>query len=78
VRSPFILLGPAHLAALALSLLAPLLLAALVRFGRWPVDRLIRQGLAALLAVSWITGLLLFASRGWLSWSNALPLNLCD
>ena len=78
MRPPFIFLGPAHLAALALTLLAPLLLAALVRYARWPVDRLIRHGLAALLAFSWIAGFLLFASRGWLTWSNALPLNLCD
>jgi hypothetical integral membrane protein (TIGR02206 family) len=73
----FVLFGPAHLAALALALIVPLVLAALVR--RHPaLDRTFRSALALLLAGGWLAWLILFALRGWLTLSNELPLNLCD
>jgi hypothetical integral membrane protein (TIGR02206 family) len=67
-----------HLAALTLSVAVPLLLAALMRLARLPFDRLVRWALAAFLAIGWISWLVLFAHRGWLTMGNALPLNLCD
>jgi hypothetical integral membrane protein (TIGR02206 family) len=77
VRPTFILFGTAHLTALALAFLAPLLLAGLAR-ARPRADPMIRYGLAALLAGGWLAWYALFATRGWLTLSNALPLNLCD
>jgi hypothetical integral membrane protein (TIGR02206 family) len=42
------------------------------------LDASIRLGLAALLAGGWLCWYALFGLRGWLTLSNALPLNLCD
>ncbi len=78
VRPPFILFGTPHLAALALSLAAPLLMAALSRLWCPSLDRAARYFLAAFLVIGWICWFILFAQRGWLSVGNALPLNLCD
>jgi hypothetical integral membrane protein (TIGR02206 family) len=76
-RPAFILFGPAHLTALALAVVVPLLLAAVVR--RAPrLDGAIRFGLALLLGGGWLAWYALFAARGWLTLGNALPLNLCD
>jgi hypothetical integral membrane protein (TIGR02206 family) len=77
LSSAFILFGPAHLIALALALIVPVVLAALVRW-RSGLDRAFRYGLALLLAAGWLAWLVLFALRGWLTVSNELPLNLCD
>lgn len=77
MRPAFVLFGPAHLAALALAVLAPLLLAAAAR-ARPRLDPLIRYALAALLAGGWLAWYALFAARGWLTLANELPLNLCD
>jgi len=78
VRPPFLLFGTPHLAALALTVATPLLLAAPLRLGRVPLDRMARFGLAAFLVLGWICWFILFAQRGWLTIANALPLNLCD
>jgi hypothetical integral membrane protein (TIGR02206 family) len=76
-RPAFVLFGPAHLAMLALALLAPVALALSAR--RSPaLDRPIRVLLAALLAGGWLCWYAMFAARGWLSLGNGLPLNLCD
>lgn len=76
-RPLFVLFGPAHLSVLALALAAPLLFWMAAR--RNPAfDRPIRLFLAALLAGGWLCWYALFAARGWLTWGNALPLNLCD
>ena len=77
LSSGFILFGPAHLAALALALIVPLVLAALLRW-RSGLDLGFRYALALLLAGGWLAWLTLFAARGWLTLGNALPLNLCD
>ena len=77
VRPSFILFGYAHLIALTITVLAPLILAVMAR--RKPgVDLSIRYGLAAALAGGWLGWFVLFAARGWLTRANALPFNLCD
>lgn len=74
---PFVLFGPAHLAALALAALFPLAASAFTR-GHRGRDRALRWALAALLLGEWFAFYLVFQARGWLDWNNALPLNLCD
>jgi hypothetical integral membrane protein (TIGR02206 family) len=74
---PFILFGPAHLIALALSVIIPLLLALWVR--RSPArDHGVRLVLAMILITGWAGWYLMLGARGWLTPSDALPLNLCD
>lgn len=69
--------GFGHLAALTACLVVPLSLSlAARRRPQW--DRSIRLGLALLLAGAWVGWYALFALRGWLTFGNALPLNLCD
>lgn len=75
--TPFILFGPAHLVALALSVLVPLILAGWAR-GMPARDRGVRLVLAALLAAGWMGWYAMLGARGWLTQGNALPLNLCD
>ena len=77
MRPSFILFGPAHLIALAITVLMPMALAAVARC-QPTLDRPIRYGLAAILAGGWLGWLVLFAARGWLTRANALPFNLCD
>jgi len=77
VRPPFLPFGTPHLAALALTVATPLLLAVPTR-GRLSLDRFVRHCLAAFLVFGWISWLILFARRGWLDIGNGLPLNLCD
>jgi len=77
VRPPFLLFGAPHLVALFLTVATPLLLAVPSR-SHAALDRTVRFGLAAFLAIGWICWLILFAHRGWLTLGNALPLNLCD
>src|SRR5271165_2705666 len=74
---PFVFLGPSHITAIALTLAAPLALAAVSR-ARETYERNIRLGLAALLAVNWIGWMLLLYEKGWLNIGNEIPLNLCD
>ncbi len=74
---PFILFGPAHLIALALSVIVPLLLALWVR--RSPArDHGVRIVLATVLIAGWAGWYLMLGARGWLTRGDALPLNLCD
>ena len=77
-RSHFVMFGPSHLAALALTVTLPLLLAAAARSKGSAFDRAARWGLAALLGLGWVGWYLLFAQRGLLNLDNGLPLNLCD
>ena len=77
MSSGFVLFGPAHLAALALAVIVPVVLATLVR-QRPVLDMPIRRALALLLAGGWLGWYALFAARGWLTLGNGLPLNLCD
>ena len=74
---PFVLFGPAHLAALAVAFLFPLAAGHFAR-GHPARDRAVRWLLAALLLGEWIAFYLVFLGRGWLNVNNGLPLNLCD
>ena len=76
----FVLFGPSHLTAIALTLTVPLALALLARhehLGRH-ADRLARIGLAGFLAVGWICWYGLTVWRHELRLGNGLPMNLCD
>jgi len=75
--APFVLFGPAHLTALALAFLLPLVLSVFTR-GHPARDRAVRWLLAAFLAGEWLIFYELFWARGWFDWSNALPMSLCD
>ena len=75
---PFVLFGPTHLVALALTVIAPLALAGVTRVEP-ASDRLIRLGLAMLLTGGWLCWFALFAARGWLTpgqWPAAQSLRL--
>ena len=74
---PFVLFGPAHLIALALSVAVPLLLALWTR-ARPLRDQGVRILFAALLIAGWVGWYAMLWARGWLAPGNALPLNLCD
>ena len=69
--------GPAHLAALALAFLFPIVAGLFARRHAMG-DRAVRWFLAALLLGEWVAFYLVFAARGWLNLNNGLPLSLCD
>ena len=76
----FVLFGPAHLAAISLTLLVPLAMALLARhehLGRH-ADRLARIGLVCFLTLGWIGWYGQMLWRHELGLDNALPMNLCD
>jgi hypothetical integral membrane protein (TIGR02206 family) len=80
VHPLFVLFGPAHLTAVALTLIAPLALALLARhehLGRH-ADRLTRIGLTGFLALGWICWYGQTLGRHELRLGNGLPMNLCD
>jgi hypothetical integral membrane protein (TIGR02206 family) len=80
VSHPFVLFGPPHLTAIALTVLVPLLLALLARhehLGRH-ADRIARIALAAFMLLGWLGWYGTSAARGVLTLDNGLPLNLCD
>jgi hypothetical integral membrane protein (TIGR02206 family) len=80
VSHPFVLFGPSHLTAIAITLALPLAMALLARhehLGRH-ADRIARRTLAAFLVIGWLCWYGLGAARGTLSLDNALPMNLCD
>jgi hypothetical integral membrane protein (TIGR02206 family) len=79
LHDKFILFGPQHLIVMALTFTIPLLLAIVMRTTRSTrFDETVRRAFAAVLIGTWIAWYVLFISRGWLSWGNALPMNLCD
>src|ERR1700731_336130 len=73
----FVQFGPSHVAAIALSVLLPLALAALSR-GRSRSARTICLFFAAGLIATWVLWYWLIAQRGWLSAATILPMQLCD
>ena len=76
----FVLFGPSHLVAIALTLGVPLAMALVARhehLGRH-ADRLTRQGLALLLLAGWAGYLLVNGMRGELNLDRSLPMHLCD
>ena len=77
MSGPFVLFGPAHLGALALAFVLPLVLSLFTR-GHPARDRVVRWLLAAWLLGEWVFFYGVFWARGWLDWTNGLPLSLCD
>src|SRR3954470_6039396 len=80
VSPRFVLFGPPHLAAIALTLAVPLALALLARhehLGRH-ADRLTRIGLAAFLVLGLICWYGQTLWRHQMNLGNGLPMNLCD
>jgi hypothetical integral membrane protein (TIGR02206 family) len=74
---PFPLFGPAHLVLLAAVPATGLGLAAVIR-ARRGLERPIRLGLSALLAVNQIAYLVYAGARGWIAPPGGLPLEICD
>lgn len=79
MQPKFMLFEPDHLVVLALTVIVPVVLAFVSAGGRRvALDKTIRWSFAAALIATWIGWYVLFISRGWLTWGNALPMNLCD
>jgi hypothetical integral membrane protein (TIGR02206 family) len=74
MHDKFVLFGPQHLIVMALTLAVPLALAAL----RGERRRTVSLAFAAALIATWIAWYVLFIERHWITWSNVLPMNLCD
>lgn len=76
----FVLFGPSHLAAIALTLAVPLMMALVARHEHQgpPADRATRTGLALLLLGGWIFWYGISAWRGELTLERFLPMHLCD
>ncbi|HSM96385.1 MAG TPA: TIGR02206 family membrane protein [Rhizomicrobium sp.] len=74
---PFVLFGRDHLTVLALTLIVPLLLAALTRRSRHAV-RVMQWSFAAWLIEAWIFWLWMIFHLGWESPQTLLPMHLCD
>jgi hypothetical integral membrane protein (TIGR02206 family) len=75
----FVLFGPDHLGALALTVLVAIGLVRLVRSDpETRVSMAVRFGLAALLLGATATTLIGWARQGRLQWLDLLPLHLCD
>jgi hypothetical integral membrane protein (TIGR02206 family) len=80
VSPQFVLFGPSHLAAIALTLAVPLTMALVARhehLGRH-ADRMTRIGLALLMLGGWAFWFGLNAWRGELTLERFLPMHLCD
>jgi hypothetical integral membrane protein (TIGR02206 family) len=77
--APFVVFGPSHQIALALIVVVPLVLAALVKATRSVIlSRAISWGLAAVIVGAWIAWYIVFTQMGWITIGNALPLDLCS
>jgi hypothetical integral membrane protein (TIGR02206 family) len=77
MHDKFVLFGREHVIVMTLTFTVPLALA-LIGKGHERRDALIRRFYAAVLIGTWVAWYVLFISRGWLTWANALPMNLCD
>jgi hypothetical integral membrane protein (TIGR02206 family) len=73
----FVWFGAAHIAAIALSVCVPLVLATLAR-ARSRLARAIRFALAAELIATWILWYWLIIAHGWVSARTLLPMDLCS
>jgi hypothetical integral membrane protein (TIGR02206 family) len=79
MQPPFVLFGPAHVSVMALSFAVPAVLVLAVRVtASATADRAVRWLFAGLLIANWVFWYWLFWQRGWLNWSDVLPMNLCD
>jgi len=79
VEQKFVLFGPQHLVVMALTLIVPLVLAAIVRGARGTrIERVVSLSLAVVLIGTWIAWYVLFIARHWITLDNVFPMNLCD
>jgi hypothetical integral membrane protein (TIGR02206 family) len=78
LQEKFVLFGFQHQVVMALTLVVPMILAALARRNGPRADAVIRTGFAAVLIGTWIGWYVLFIGRGWLGLGNEFPMNLCD
>ena len=75
----FVIFGPAHLAAIALAFVVPLVMAAAVRAsGSTALMNIFRWAFAALLIATYLLWYWLLWQRGWMAVGNMLPMHLCD
>ena len=71
--------GPAHLMVIFLTIVLPLVLAAIVRRTKsQPIERAIAISLSALLILNYFSYLMGVRQFGAVSWQQVLPLQLCD
>ena len=76
---PFVLFGPSHQIVLALTVVIPLVLAAILRATRSAAfERWVRGIFVAVIMGGWAIWYVVFYQRGWLDIGNALPLDLCS
>lgn len=79
MHEKFVLFGCEHLIVIALTFAVPLAMAVVARrAGNEKIRTAFRGIFIALLIATWIAWYVLFVARGWLTLSNALPMNLCD
>ena len=79
MEHPFVLFGPAHLIAIALAFVVPVVLAAFVRSaGNARLVEIVRWLFAAELIATYVLWYWLLYSRGWMAVGNLLPMHLCD
>jgi hypothetical integral membrane protein (TIGR02206 family) len=71
--------GLPHLIVIFLTVVSPVVLAAIVwRTKSWRVERTIITLLSAILVLNYVAYLIFIRSRGVVSWQQMLPLQLCD
>lgn len=76
---PFVMFGQAHLVAIALAFLVPVVLMILVRMANNPaVYKAVRLLFAVELIATYVIWIWLLYSRGWMAVGNLLPMHLCD
>ena len=76
---PFVMFGQAHLVAIALAFIVPLVLAAVVRSANnATLTNVVRRLFAAELIGTYILWYWLLIARGWVAVGNILPMHLCD
>jgi hypothetical integral membrane protein (TIGR02206 family) len=79
LNEKFVLFGYEHLIVIALTFAVPLTMAFVARrMGGVAASHAFRAFFIALLIGTWAAWYVLFIARGWLTLSNALPMNLCD
>ncbi|HTT98044.1 MAG TPA: TIGR02206 family membrane protein [Rhizomicrobium sp.] len=76
---PFVIFGQAHLIAIALAFIVPVVLAIFVRMANNPaLYKIVRLLFAAELIATYVLWIWLLYSRGWMAVGNLLPMHLCD